>query len=185
MGATDFGLILCLGTNNTTVRAIRGKHNKEDKVVVGIDVSPVLYASLKNQEVAEQYFVRPPVPVQSAVLGFFLHLECLVRCGFELHLVFDGQYHPLKEEKHKKRSAATKTKQEKYNCIMEGLKDADMKMVLALRKDLTKPREDILSLIVDGATKRNLKVICAPFEANWQLIGLIVNARCDQLCSCH
>eukprot|EP00956_Cyclotella_meneghiniana_P026545 scaffold57673_cov45-Cyclotella_meneghiniana.AAC.2 len=115
--------------------------------------------------------MEPEVPLFDALNGVMKDLRFLkVTCQKEVIAVFDGRAHPMKGSEESSREQNRKDSIAALNSIynedLPGLYDR----VKKLRTAIVHRRVDFAMRIADECKKLGIKVIQAPFEADWQLV---------------
>jgi 5'-3' exonuclease len=160
-----------------------GTHNiSEIPGVIGIDGSGMIYNALKTELGSAVFDVSPKVPLYNAKQKFVKDINCVTRNDREAIMFLDGRPHLVKRagENRTSRQEAMQRLCNEYN--LGPL--ANYERVKSLRKQCVFRRDDFTLMIIDECGKRGIKVFCAPFEADWQLVaaqqaGIIDNIITD------
>jgi 5'-3' exonuclease len=148
---------------------------------IGIDVSVWLHIISQKEEFVLASNVTPFYPPTDILNEFKYRHDHLQRMGIVPFYVFDGQEHPMKSVARAKRD---KTKSDASKALdrlfakgrdpNQNISDDDLTEVKKHMKALSKPTEELTRLIVDWLLSQEPKVsaVCAPFEAEWQLVFL-------------
>eukprot|EP00956_Cyclotella_meneghiniana_P014527 scaffold21787_cov46-Cyclotella_meneghiniana.AAC.1 len=126
-----------------------------------------------TQSGAAVFDMDPEVPLFDALNGVVKDLRFLkVTCQKDVVAVFDGRAHPMKGSEESSREQHRRDSIVALNSIYEedfpGLYDR----VKKLRTTIVYRRVDFAVRIADECKKLGIKVIQAPFEADWQLVEL-------------
>jgi hypothetical protein len=131
------------------------------------DISCSLHA-LGTQSVANQVWCRPPIPVHSVTtyLDYIIGMLALQNISV-IVVTTDGVQHPIKL-KNGARSESARVNENEEVKILSARRHADYGLLQKLKRRATPVRPDILHLIVTHLKgKPNVRVMGAPFEAEW------------------
>ena len=145
---------------------------------IGIDGSPWIVAALSNpspdSKVSSQFHAHPAVPVTEVLQYIMTHCSILMKAKFIPIFVFDGQRFPLKIEENDARRDG-KDLDALYTALHEAYlspTDFTINDTFQLRRKTMYPREDILYEVGHGLQRNGIRVVCAAFEADSELIEM-------------
>lgn len=141
MGIQDLPAIIKQCANNVTVdgAGLEG-------MVIGVDLSVLIYDALTRKLGVEQFHAEPPVPVVYVISYLEAFVEAMAGAGvLDIVFVFDGSDHPLKEDtqlerRHKREEVAQKLRE-----IYQNEQEADVANVRKLQRQCVSPRGECVS----------------------------------------
>ena len=137
---------------------------------VGRDPTAAIKA-LMAFDALDAAFMVPPVPVQSVAAEVDSIISTVKQAKFRPIVVLDGQRHPPKYLTNKKRYKRVPQELEALNELYKD-PNATIKAIRKQQKKCVMVRPDVLYEVVRKAEDAGAVVICAPFEADHQLIAL-------------
>lgn len=175
MGVKDSTTFLTAAAGReTTIKVIRQRVGDDSQAVVGIDVAIPMNKAMSHNKSVDQASAIPPMPVAhtaNVVLEFF---KLFIDAGFTTIAVFDGKTrYPPKAGTNERRYG---NKEEEVAKLEAMYKDLDtvytIDQIRAQQKKALKIDEFIFHVVADKLAKEGIRIICAPFEADSQLVSL-------------
>ena len=139
---------------------------------VAIDISVYLHAGLRSSAAAVQFHTTPAVPVTAITSLLCRVVDIAKTFDIQLVAVTDGARHPGKASVDQSRAAAASLNMARISELVAADRPADFNEVQKLRKGACSVRADVLKVAVDYLTSREVEVIGAPFEADWECVHL-------------
>lgn len=151
-------------------------------LTIAVDLSTWLHAAIVIDPIPLKLLFDPNKPVYcNEVISFFQrrHDILVEHFGIKVIYVFDGAEMPLKKVAKKERKEIKDQQQciidsfwEKCFTAPHNVNDEDrMRLEKALKKRVGRT-EQLMSMLVKWMKDRNIKFICAPFEAEAQCVYL-------------
>ena len=164
MGVGDFyPLVRESGSSPDELAQFAGK-------TVGVDISGPLHRAVSSTDGRDQYHAQPPVPVNAVLLYLSKLVDAAVALGITLICVFDGCRHPAKQRIDEERKSDCEEAQTKLATILARGEAADYSNAQKQRGKCTTVRADIIAMAVQFLTEKKVECVCAPFEADFQLV---------------
>lgn len=176
MGPRNFHADFICRKHNEKKDDIRQSQLKDLKGKIGVDASAWFHRSIHTSHGSAVFDIDPKVPLFDAFSAFMSTLQSVLSTrenGVEDVILFlDGRSHPLKKANEgKRREELVKDALNRLRLIYEhGDVYGNYNDVKKLRKTIATRREDFTTMVVDECKKIGVKIFCAPFEADWQLI---------------
>ena len=144
---------------------------------IGVDASVWINRALKSRKFAKQIaLAKVMIPEQSIKDYIWVWLDCQFesyhKYDIELLLVFDGIRNKLKAKENDKRSSIWKSAlidmEEHWNGGAKLHEDAFYKCA----KNTIRVTDDVILLVKQWCDKKSVRYVCAPMEAEWELVYL-------------
>ena len=161
-----------IGRNDKNKRDGQWQHNITDfPGTAGIDISGPMHKKLSTQKGAAVFDMEPKVPLYNAVSFIMKDLRSLLGLGVKNLIVFlDGRSHPMKEATEAGREAKRQNNMTELLDIYKLEDSGQYDKVKKLRPLVVYRRDDFTSMLVEECRKCGIKVVCSPFEADFQLV---------------
>lgn len=174
------------------------KNVKKDKVslstlkgsTVAVDISIWLHQILGSiDEVANCVQMHPPYRPVRLLSEIKRRHKILVDSGLKPMYVFDGRRHPMKVVAREKRDnpleSAIKWLDEFYSkgLLGESISDDERDEAMKKMKEATQVTPEIISIVIEWMKEQEVRFICAPFEAEWQCVALVLDKLADIILS--
>ncbi len=167
MGANDFHTCF---VGRTRQQKKDGTHNLDDiSGVTGIDGSMIIYNGLKTDLGSAVFDIEPRVPLFSAFQKVMRDIKSICCNGREVIMFLDGREHPVKRAGKNRNGRQEAIEELRVEYSLETL--ANYERVKSLRKQCVYRRDDLTVMIINECRRLDIKVFCAPFEADWQLVA--------------
>ena len=141
---------------------------------LGLDVSNYLMKFLRSsQNVAAYFVIDPPLDLSQLVRVYWNDLHKKFQLfGISIIMVFDGARNPAKLATNDERRQTRMEYEHQVLEIIDGDDENDREELYKALKNCTYIRDDILLATVKWAKDANVLFMCAPMEAEWQLVQL-------------
>jgi 5'-3' exonuclease len=157
---------------------------------VAVDISIWLHQILGIiDEVAINVQMHPPYQPVRLVREMKRRHKILVDAGLKTIYVFDGRRHSMKDVARENRDSplesARKWLNEFYSKGLAGesISDEERDEALKRMKEATEVSPELVSMVVDWMREENIQFLCAPFEAEWQCVALVLDKLADNILS--
>ena len=138
---------------------------------IGVDLSIIMHRKMGTKSGAAVFDMQPEVPLYDALQAVMKDLRFLRQtCGREVTVFFDGKSHPMKGGEEIARQQARELALDDLQTIYKEALPGSFETVKKLRTKIVHRREDFSARIARESVKVGVRVVCAPFETDWQMV---------------
>ena len=147
---------------------------------IGVDVSVWIQNCLSSKSLMEgllrAFNALPKLSLSAHVFAFMdRKLEFFNFYNISLILILDGSRNPLKAEENIERSRSVVSANSKFDNILASIEPFNESELIKCLKARIHPRNDIYCDLYEWARAREVRLVSAPIEADWQLCHMIRN----------
>ena len=173
MGVQDAGKeFLNPAAIKTNLGAICKRHT-DAKPVAAIDVAIPINKALANNQAIDQAMAIPPMPASHVANYVWEFVSLFVSAGFTTITVFDGRRYAPKQRTNERRYGNKDEEERKLFAMYSNHETAYT--IAQIRKQQQKAlrlTEDVFYEVAEKLKKEGIRTICAPYEADSQLVAL-------------
>jgi 5'-3' exonuclease len=147
----------------------------------GLDASNFMFKAMtRSSQFAKEFHQAPSIDISQHMCRYWNEIKAsLDKFSITIILVYDGKRNLLKAEERESRDAKIKETTTKMRILMQNGNADDLEEINRLGKQCCYVREDVLYATVQWAKDNNVRCVCAPVEADWQLVSLEKNGITD------
>ena len=146
--------------------------NKTIGVDISIYINRALYSRKYAAEIARLYTLNQNYYFYVTEYLKENLLPLIQTFGMKLIAVFDGCRNPLKKAENEKRAQKFTDAEKNFNDYWKNTDVFRLDEYNKLSKGCVTPTEDIYDIVHRWALANSIKCVCAPMEAEWQLVSM-------------
>lgn len=150
---------------------------------IGVDISGHLHTAVRSGNGRDEYHALPRVPVNAVVAHLRKLVDACLALSIKLICVFDGCRHPSKKLIDDKRKKDAEEAAEKLAAFYKKNDASDYKSAQQQRGKCASVRADVIAIAVQFLRENDVECVCAPFEADFQLVYMEQKGLIDGILS--